>query len=215
MSEEDQIKLALRASLGKGQDESSEEDEDMYDHEIDASDFEAQFISDDDDDEPIEIDSDSDDEDGDNKSIEIIDHKHDIKGKGTSLDPVTLDAEESEPTIPSTSTNKPPIPEETHELTPEEIFATILPVDIPQPPIGDKDSTRIQFRLANGTRIVRRFKLSNTVRDIFAVVKETVEGARYEYFALTSERKKLFDMLDKTIEEAGLKNSSILVEILD
>lgn len=101
------------------------------------------------------------------------------------------------------------------ELSPEDLFNSILPQDIPQPSAKDKDSTRIQFRLADGTRILRRFKMSNTIRDIFSVVKQVVDGAQSGYFSLTSQRKKLIDMLDKTIEEAELKNSSILVEMLD
>lgn len=101
------------------------------------------------------------------------------------------------------------------DLSPEDLFNSILPQDIPQPSAKDKDSTRIQFRLADGTRILRRFKMSNTVRDIFSVVKQVVDGAQSGYFSLTSQRKKLIDMLDQTIEEAELKNSSILVEMLD
>lgn len=188
MSEEDQIKYALRASLGKKND-SDNDDDDIYE---DISDFDDQFDDDDDDDD-----------------LEYLGSNE--KGKGTVDDPVSLDVDEME----VDHTQIPPAAEEDHELTPEEIFASIPPVDIPQPPPGDKESTRIQFRLADGSRIVRRFKLSNSVRDIFSVVKEIVEGARYDYFSLTSERKKLIDMLDQTIEQAGLKNSSILVEILE
>lgn len=211
MSEEDQIKYAMKVSLGQQHDS---DDDNIFDEE--ASDFEEYVPSDE------EID------DNDEDEIEFLGASESSKSKSSNTssnynyselnnfsalaDTNTTDATTTNPQTPPSL--QPADEEEDSELTPEEIFATIPPQDIPQPPPGDKDSTRIQFRLANGSRIVRRFKLSNTVRDIFSVVKEVVEGARFEYFSLTSERKKLIDMLDQTIEESGLKNSSILVEIL-
>lgn len=204
MSEEEQIRYAMKVSLGQDND-SENEGNNFFEEE--ASDFEEFNPSDD-------------DYDDDDDEIEYLGSRESAKPK--SNDPVAKNVEETQPAKASLDTsssdpqpsNQPSEPVEDADLTPEEIFATIPPLDIPQPAPGDKDSTRIQFRLANGTRIVRRFKLSNTVRDIFSVVKEVVTDARFEYFSLTSERKKLIDMLDQTIEEAGLKNSSVLVDIL-
>lgn len=99
-----------------------------------------------------------------------------------------------------------------HELTEEDVFATILPEQIEEPAAGP-DTTRIQFRLGSGKRVIRRFNLSDPVRTIFSFLKNDVDEVKGQYFTLTSERKKLIDLLDETVESAGLKNSSVMVEI--
>lgn len=98
------------------------------------------------------------------------------------------------------------------QLSEEDIFATILPESIEEPAAGP-DTTRIQFRLGSGKRVVRRFKLGDTVRTVFSVVKNEISEVEGQYFSLVSERKKLLDLLDDTIESAGLKNSSVMVEV--
>lgn len=104
--------------------------------------------------------------------------------------------------------------DDTTNLTEEDLFALIRPNEDPEPDMGP-GVTRIQFRMADGARKIRRFHVTDPVRTLFAVVKSMEESARYSYFALTSERKKLNEMLDLSIEQAGLKNSSVLVDILD
>lgn len=95
----------------------------------------------------------------------------------------------------------------------EDRFLAIIP-DAPEEPPNEPDTTRIQLRLADGSRVVRRIRTTDSVRAIYAFVK-TLEKAQGTYFELTSAREKLFPKLDMTVEEAGLKNASILVEILD
>jgi hypothetical protein len=98
------------------------------------------------------------------------------------------------------------------DLTEEDVFATILPEQIEEPAAGP-DTTRIQFRLGSGKRVIRRFNLTDPVRTIFSVLKNDVDEVKGQYFTLTSERKKLIELLDETVESAGLKNSSVMVEI--
>ena len=101
------------------------------------------------------------------------------------------------------------------EPTEEDIVDSIIADDEVEPELGKEGITRIQFRLSDGSRIVRRFNTSDLVRKLFGFVKARVESTHNKYFSLTSERKKLISMLDQTIEEANLKNSSILVEVLE
>jgi hypothetical protein len=86
-----------------------------------------------------------------------------------------------------------------------------------EPTVTDpKVTTRIQFREASGGRIVRRFNLSDPVRTMYEWIKaggwEGKEGLDFDIFVLN---KNLLDYLDQTIEEAGLKNSSVMVEFAE
>ena len=81
-----------------------------------------------------------------------------------------------------------------------------------EPPMGTPDTTRIQFRHQGG-RVVRRFSTSDTVRRIYEWMKaEPLEGKQDSPFELVSMGKNLMDSLDSTIEEAGLKNGTVMVE---
>ncbi|KAG5363527.1 UBX domain-containing protein 2 [Yarrowia sp. B02] len=99
------------------------------------------------------------------------------------------------------------------EETDEDRFLAIVP-DAPEEPPNEPDTTRIQLRLADGSRVVRRIRTTDPVRAIYAFVK-TLDKVQGTYFELTSAREKLFAKLDETVEAAGLKNASILVEVLD
>ena len=87
--------------------------------------------------------------------------------------------------------------------------AAIPPLDAPEPPMGP-EATRIQLRYGDGKRIVRRFLLSDPVSDVYGVAKHVLQfnGS----VTLTSERRDLKSELDKTVGEANLKNSTVLVE---
>lgn len=201
MTEEDQIAYAMRQSLGQAPDK------------------------------------DEADEDSDIEIVEEIEI-HKDEGKSVTLGQSESTSQVLEPRAGSgqpSKTNITAVPgqeqdqERKEELEPksenesepegegeESIFASISADRDPEPEAQPGNGvTRIQFRLADGTRLVRRFKTSDTVRKMFGVVKAVIESAADNYFSLTSERKKLISMLDLTIEEAGLKNSSVLVEILN
>ncbi len=81
-------------------------------------------------------------------------------------------------------------------------------------PPPEVPSTRIQFRHPNG-RVVRRFGLSEHVRRIYEWLKASpLEGKEGVEFELICMSKNLIDHLDDTIEQAGLKNSSVMVEFV-
>lgn len=75
--------------------------------------------------------------------------------------------------------------------------------------------TRIQFRHSGGS-VVRKFYPSDPVRRIYEWLKaEPLEGKGGVAFELKVRGKDLIDHLDETIQEAGLKNTSIMVEFGD
>lgn len=200
MSEEDQLEYALRQSLGKADSDYGDGEEDEEEEEGFV--FAAPGDSDEEEFEEFE-DADFEDFEDDTppkKEEDVPAPKTDDKSIGTEA-PADDDADG----------------DDQEELTEEDLFALIEPDTSPEPPatLPPASVTRIQFRMANGSRQIRRFLVSDTVRKLFAVVKAIEPSAKYSFFELTSERKKLNGMMDETIEGAGLKNSSVLVEILD
>lgn len=101
--------------------------------------------------------------------------------------------------------------EEEEEAVPEDPIAAIEPLDVPEPDAG-ADVTRIQLRLGDGQRIVRRFRLSTTVSEMFGIIKHLKPELARKSLVLTAGRQNLSTELEKTIEEANLKNSTVLVE---
>lgn len=92
-------------------------------------------------------------------------------------------------------------------------FAAIPAVAAPEPAAGP-DSTRIQLRLPS-SRIIRRFLLSDPVQRIFEFVKAETPEALSKDFKIIFNRANLLDQLESTIQQAGLKNSSLVVEFLE
>lgn len=87
-----------------------------------------------------------------------------------------------------------------------------------EPTVTDpKVTTRIQFRGPSGRPIVRRFNLSDPVRRVYEWIKSDVpwEGKQGAEFDLAFMGKNLLEHLDDTIEAAGLKGASVMVEFLD
>lgn len=79
-------------------------------------------------------------------------------------------------------------------------------------PSDPATSTRIQFRWSAG-RIVRRFTLTDPVQRLYEWLKASpLEGKSAESFELIAMGKNLIESLDQTIEQAGLKNGTIMVE---
>lgn len=82
-------------------------------------------------------------------------------------------------------------------------------------PDAGPDVTRIQFRHPAG-RIIRRFAISDPVRRLFEWLKaEPLDGKEGVVFELVSMGKNLMDAVDQSIEEAGLKNGTVMVEFLE
>ncbi|CDK24958.1 unnamed protein product [Kuraishia capsulata CBS 1993] len=104
---------------------------------------------------------------------------------------------------------------EQEEPTEADIIAAIKPIEHEEPAPDPQTTTRVQIRSGDGKRVVRRFRLEDSVRNIYEYVKATFDqlGDATE-FVLTSQRLNLITELDKTILEAGLKNATILLEIV-
>ena len=83
-----------------------------------------------------------------------------------------------------------------------------------EPPPDSVTSTRIQFRHPNG-RVVRRFLLSEPVRRIYEWLKSSpLEGKEGVEFELIFMQKNLMEVLDDSIDQAGLRNGTVMVEFL-
>lgn len=87
----------------------------------------------------------------------------------------------------------------------ESVFDSIIPIKRDEPPNGN-DTTRIQIRMGDGSRVVRRFNKSDPVRYLFEFVKLQVENQPFE---LVFNRTQLIDLIDQSISEAGLSNAAI------
>lgn len=81
-----------------------------------------------------------------------------------------------------------------------------------EPAANAPNTTRIQIRHPEG-RIVRRFALDDKVQRIFEYLKASpIDGKAGIEFDVVAMGKNLMDVRDQTIEEAGLKNASVMVE---
>ena len=78
-------------------------------------------------------------------------------------------------------------------------------------------TTRVQFRGGPGRPLVRRFNLSDPVRRIYEWIKagHPWEGKEGADFDLSFMGKNLIELLDTSIQDAGLKGASIMVEFTE
>lgn len=78
-------------------------------------------------------------------------------------------------------------------------------------------TTRIQFRHPNG-RVIRRFDIRDRVERIYEWLKaeplEGKEGVAFELKTMPA-GKDLIEDLDETIEEAGLKQGTVMIEFVE
>ncbi|RYP72470.1 hypothetical protein DL770_007972 [Monosporascus sp. CRB-9-2] len=87
-----------------------------------------------------------------------------------------------------------------------------------EPEHNPATTTRIQFRHSGG-RVIRRFAVADPVRRLYEWLKaEPLEGKEagvvFELKTMPAGRD-LIGELDKTIEEAGLKNGTVMIEYLE
>ncbi|ESZ95344.1 putative Serine/threonine-protein kinase svkA [Sclerotinia borealis F-4128] len=98
-------------------------------------------------------------------------------------------------------------------VSPFDQIASDRPHTEPEGPASQ--NTRIQFRHADG-RVVHKFRLDDPVRRIYEWLKsDPLDGKAGFPFELKASGKDLMDCLDQTIEAAGLKNSTVMMEIID
>lgn len=88
-----------------------------------------------------------------------------------------------------------------------------------EPANDPKTTTRIQFKHSGG-RIVRRFSISDPVRRFYEWLKaEPIDGKAGVEFELKKTMggsgSDMIDDLDQTIDEAGLRNGTVMVEFLE
>lgn len=85
-----------------------------------------------------------------------------------------------------------------------------------EPDNNPSTTTRIQFRHPDG-RIIRRFNLQDPVRRIYEWLKaEPLQGKDGIAFELKQmpQGQDLIESLDSTIEEAGLKQGTVMIELI-
>ncbi|KAL7793019.1 hypothetical protein V8C37DRAFT_109981 [Trichoderma ceciliae] len=85
-----------------------------------------------------------------------------------------------------------------------------------EPDNNPATATRIQFRHPDG-RIIRRFNLQDPVRRVYEWLKaEPLEGKADVNFELKRmpQGQDLIESLDSTIEEAGLKQGTVMIEFI-
>ncbi|SPN96686.1 related to UBX5 - UBX (ubiquitin regulatory X) domain-containing protein [Cephalotrichum gorgonifer] len=144
--------------------------------------------------------------------------KNSLANGGTS-------AGQSSNVVDPDSLTKSPRPEESQAAGSEQpeaeeasIFASISSTDPHVEPEHEPSATtRIQFRHASG-RIIRRFNAQDPVRRMYEWLKaEPMDGKEGVEFELKRmpQGQDLIESLDQTIEEAGLKQGTVMIEFLD
>ncbi|KAJ3473747.1 hypothetical protein NLG97_g10152 [Lecanicillium saksenae] len=97
-------------------------------------------------------------------------------------------------------------------------FAQISSTNPHAEPANDPaTTTRIQFKHANG-RVIRRFKTADPVRTLFEWLKaEPFEGKEGVVFELKKmpQGQDLIENLDASIEAAGLKQGTVMIEFIE
>jgi hypothetical protein len=107
-----------------------------------------------------------------------------------------------------------------HPSAPQELAASpfsLISSNHPhvEPPADPASTTRIQFRHPSG-RVIRRFLLSDPVRRIYEWLKaDPLEGKSEVEFDLVCMGQNLMEKVDETIEQAGLRNGTVMVEFTE
>lgn len=98
------------------------------------------------------------------------------------------------------------------------LFASIASDKPHSEPANGPTVTRIQFRHPEG-RVIRRFNVTEPIRRIYEWLKSepiTADKAGVEFELKTvPEGKDLIELLDQTIEEAGLKQATVMIEYIE
>ncbi|KAJ3366296.1 hypothetical protein GGF31_008105 [Allomyces arbusculus] len=92
-------------------------------------------------------------------------------------------------------------------------IAALTPLTDPEPPAG-AGTTRVQARLPDGQRLVRRFRLADPVSDLYRWIKAKVPEANEAPFALVYVRQDLSEVLDRSVGDAGLANAAVAMSYL-
>lgn len=136
-------------------------------------------------------------------------HKGKSRAAAEEANGHAADAAMSDDAPPAATTSPAPA-----EATPFSLISATNPHT--EPTSTGPDTTRIQFRHPGG-RVIRRFALADRVERIYEWLKADAgalggDGAARE-FELIFMGKNLIERLGETVEAAGLKNGSVMVEV--
>ncbi|KAH8650193.1 hypothetical protein BX600DRAFT_108594 [Xylariales sp. PMI_506] len=143
--------------------------------------------------------------------------KNSLEANGSSSRPTVHDPDEltkSNPDIGMGAAPAPPLSLPAAEISPFiQISSTSPHVE---PENSPSSTTRIQFRHPAG-RVIRRFSVADPVRRIYEWLKaEPLEGKEGVPFELKAQPGgDLIDKLDTTIEDAGLKQGTVMIEFIE
>lgn len=196
LSEEQQIKLAMKKSL-----EHENDGEESWNNNKQQNRYNIISLDSDDESEPEFLEDENENEKendtNSNNDIAIIDTESTDHKSTNNYKMFDNNIEEEE--------------EEEEGQTNDEKFATILAV--PHEDVQES-STRIQIRFPDGSRIIHKFGLDEKVRVIYEYLKSLDKDIiKSKLFYLLYQRTNLIEKLNLTIQEAGLKNASIMVDI--
>jgi hypothetical protein len=148
--------------------------------------------------------------------------KNSLEANGSPSKPSVQDPDELTKSIPDMGKGKGKAGEDTTED-----FTPSPPSDSPftqissgnphiEPENNPTTATRIQFRHPAG-RVIRRFTISDPVRRIYEWLKsEPLEGKEGVQFELKAQPGgDLIEKLDMTIEQAGLKQGTVMIEFIE
>ncbi|KAI9819040.1 MAG: hypothetical protein M1832_004082 [Thelocarpon impressellum] len=84
-----------------------------------------------------------------------------------------------------------------------------------EPPASAPSTTRIQFRHSGG-RVIRRFALADPVRRVYEWLRaEPLPGKEGVAFELVCTGRNLIELLEESVEGAGLRNQTVMVEFVE
>ncbi|RPA83403.1 hypothetical protein BJ508DRAFT_360614 [Ascobolus immersus RN42] len=123
------------------------------------------------------------------------------------------------PKITRSESAKSPTPEDMASVDPNDPSVRFAAISTSnshnEPTAAEPNTTRIQFRFPDASRVVRRFSLNDQVVRIYEWLKADYVQQKFggqKDFDLSFLGKNLIESLDQSIQEAGLRNGSIMVE---
>lgn len=90
----------------------------------------------------------------------------------------------------------------------------ITPCENVEPDESDSNGTRIQFRLSDGSRKIRRFLKSDTIQCLFSYVMYICPELATKPFDLLFMQLFLKDKMNSTLEDAGILNAVLTVSCI-
>ena len=143
--------------------------------------------------------------------------KQSVRDNGTEEDPIDVDDDVDNKDNQQKSEPEPE-PKSEPKSEPLDTFESIPPQDYT---VNESSpSTRVQIRFPSGQRLIHKFNLDAKVVELYQWLKFVLSQQDYgigseERFSITNTSNraiKLIESLDMTMEDAGLKSASILLE---